>query len=243
MTRGLEHYRETWMGKPALQLVYREYHQRIVTACRGGRTLELGGGSGNLKHHHPDVIASDVQFAPWLDVVADAQSLPFGTQSFDNLVMVDVLHHLSSPVSFFEEACRVLSPRGRIIMLEPAVTFFSWFFYRFLHHEPLILDQDPLADSLPRGSQRCPYTANQAIPTLLFGRHRGRFEQRFPQLVILSREFTGLWAYPLSGGFKRWSLTPLWLIPSLLKLENRLAPWIGYLLAFRMLVVLELKPA
>jgi len=43
------------------------------------------------------VVATDVQSAPWLDCVADAQRLPFADGCAANIVMVDVLHHLALP--------------------------------------------------------------------------------------------------------------------------------------------------
>ena len=80
----------------------------MAALCRAGRTLEIGGGSGNLKAFAPDVVSTDVLAADWLDAACDAQRLPFADDSFDNIVMLDVLHHLQRPVRFFEAATRVL---------------------------------------------------------------------------------------------------------------------------------------
>ena len=52
----------------------------------------------------------------WLDAVADAQALPFADNSFANIVMVDVLHHIEQPARCLSEAERVLKP-GRHVML------------------------------------------------------------------------------------------------------------------------------
>ena len=95
-----------------------------------GLTIEIGGGIGNLKHRLPQVIATDVQFARWLDCVADAQHLPFASDVIANIVMVDVLHHVEFPMLFFREAERVLRAGGRIVMVEPAITWGSTLFYR-----------------------------------------------------------------------------------------------------------------
>jgi hypothetical protein len=48
-----------------------------------------------------------------------------------------------------------------------------------------------------------------------------------------------LFAYPLSGGFKGWSLLPKIVAPLILRAEKYLLPAIGHLMAFRILVVLE----
>jgi len=48
-----------------------------------------------------------------------------------------------------------------------------------------------------------------------------------------------LFVYPLSGGFRRWSLLPNTLVDSLLKLDNRLAPRLGRLMGFRLFIVID----
>ena len=58
----------------------------------------------------PAVILTDIIPAPWLDVQADAQRLPFAAASFDNIAMFDVLDHLERPRLFFHEPERVLGP-------------------------------------------------------------------------------------------------------------------------------------
>jgi len=85
---------------------------------RSGLTIEIGGGIGNLRHWLSNVVVTDIQFAPWLDCVADAQYLPFADGAAANIVMVDVLHHVEFPSRFFREAERLLRPGGRIIMVE-----------------------------------------------------------------------------------------------------------------------------
>ena len=57
--------------------MYRAYYEGLRARCRPGQTLEIGGGSGNLKNFMPTVIFTDILPAPWLDALADAQRLPF----------------------------------------------------------------------------------------------------------------------------------------------------------------------
>lgn len=232
------HYRETWQRKPALRAIYFDIYSRIRAHCRPGRVLEVGGGSGNFKEHAPDVVSTDIVFAPWLDAVCDAQRLPFTDSAFRNIVMVDVLHHLERPVRFLAEAERVLAPGGRLIFCEPAITPVSGVFYRLFHAEPVDMRADPLADG-PLTPGRDPFESNQAIPTLLAGRFRSALAERLPRLVLASCDRFAFAAYPLSGGFRRWSLLPRIAAPPLLKVEWALRHVMGRLAAFRMLAVYE----
>jgi SAM-dependent methyltransferase len=239
--------RRVWEQKPVLQAIYSDFCDRIAASALPGTTLEIGGGIGSLKERvrstapTAQVVASDIQFSPWLDCVADAQRLPFASASFSNVVLIDVCHHLEFPVKFFAEAERVLDCGGRIVMVEPAITWGSWLFYQFLHQEPVRLAADPLVDGTP-DPNRDPYDANQAIPTLLATREFARFHATLPGLKISRVDWFSLAVYPLSGGFKRWSLIPAWLAARGLQVERRLEPRIGRLLAFRMMMIIDKIP-
>ncbi|MPZ74613.1 MAG: methyltransferase domain-containing protein [Nitriliruptorales bacterium] len=241
----LREHRALWGRKPALRGVYTDCYQRMVAACRSGRTLELGGGPGNFKTFAGtkdlDVVSTDIVFTPWLDAVCDGHYLPFVDGAFDNIVMFDVLHHLAKPRLFFAEAQRVLKPGGRLVMVEPAITAGSRLFYTFLHPEPVRMAEDPLATG-PPDPDRDPFDSNQAFPTLLFRRQRRRFEAAFPALGIRAVRWFSFLAYPLSGGFRPWSLVPARLVDPLLRLEAAIEPYLGRLLGFRMITVLERRP-
>jgi SAM-dependent methyltransferase len=238
----LHGYADIWGRKPVLRTVYQDFYDRLAPECRPGTTIEIGGGIGNLKQRLGDVVATDIQFAPWLDCVADAQRLPFAAGAAANIVMVDVLHHLEFPAVFFREAARVLRPGGRVLMVEPAITCGSTLFYRLFHHEPVRTSADALADGTP-DPRRDPYDSNQAIPTLLVTRERARFHARFPELRIVRVIWFGLAAYPLSGGFKSWSLLTAGMARHLLRIERAIEPLVGRLAAFRVMIVIENKAA
>jgi SAM-dependent methyltransferase len=238
MTEALSEYSRIWDRKPVLRTIYDDFYRRIAAVCREGLTIEIGGGIGNLKRYLPDVVSTDIQFAPWLDCVADAQKLPFQPAVAANVVMVDVLHHVEYPGVFFREAERVLRFGGRIVMVEPAITWGSTMFYRLLHHEPVRMSADPLAEGTPR-PDRDPYQSNQAIPTLIATRDRERFQRRFPNLKVSRVDWFSLIAYPLSGGFKEWSLVPAGYAERLLAMERRLEGFLGRFAAFRMMLVIE----
>ena len=238
MSDTLAEHRESWSRKPILRAIYADYYRRMLVWAKPGTTLEIGGGTGNLKSFVPDIISTDIQFANWLDAVADAQRLPFAAESFMNIFMVDVLHHIEKPLTFLAEVARVLGRGGRLIVVEPAITPISHVVYRLFHPEPIDLSVDSLSGGSP-SQHKDPYAANQAIPTLLFGRDRPRLEKSLPQLKVIAHEHLALWAYLLSGGFRPWSLLPAVVLPTVLRVEDKLIPHLGSSMAFRMLGVIE----
>jgi SAM-dependent methyltransferase len=237
--RLFEH-RRIWDAKPTLRAVYADYHRRLEAACPPGPLLDIGGGSAHFKDYRKSVMSLDILPFPGIDVVADAHDMPFPNGSFAGIVMLDVLHHLQRPLDFFREAARVLKPQGRIAMIEPGMSLVSRQFYQRFHQEPLSFAADAFAEGV-RQSGNDPFDSNQALPALLFGTSaaRAKFERTLPELKIISTEWLSLFVYPLSGGFKSWSLWPSKLVQPALKAEQVLLPFLGPLLAFRIMIVLE----
>jgi len=190
-----------------------------------------------MKDFASDTITTDIVMAPWLNAVCDAQALPFADASFANIVMIDVLHHIARPARFLAEAERVLVPGGRVILVEPGITPLSGLFYRLFHEEPVDMSQDPLDPSPPPAKD--PFEGNQGLPTRLFGRDWQRLTTAMPHLHLRQRIWLSLFAYPLSGGFQKWSLMPSALTPALLALERVVLPALGPLMAFRLFAVIE----
>jgi SAM-dependent methyltransferase len=234
----LARYREIWQRKPGLRAVYADIYRRMVAHRRPGRTLEIGGGSGNLKEFAPDVVSTDILFAPWLDAVCDAQRLPFAANIFANIMLFDVLHHLERPLRFFAEAERVLVGGGRLIFCEPAITPVSGVLYRLFHDEPVDMSANPLLDG-PLTLGRDPYDSNQAIPTLLTRRFRSELARKIPGLSLRRCDRFSFVAYLLSGGFRSWSLLPGFAAPALLAIEWPLRHLLGPIAALRLLAVYE----
>jgi hypothetical protein len=59
---------------------------------------------------------------------------------------------------------------------------------------------------------------------------------------VVHQERVSLLAYPLSGGFRSWNLVPAAAVAPLLRLEERVAPRLGRLAGFRLLLVIESGP-
>lgn len=235
---GPTDYRAVWNEKPVLRAIYGDIYRRMAAQTVPGPILEIGGGSGNFKSFAPQTVSTDIVFAPWLDTVCDAQRIPFADASFSNIVMMDVLHHIEFPVRALREFARVLKPGGRLIVCEPAITPLSGIFYRLLHPEPVDMSADPLADGTI-SPDKDPFDSNQAIPTLLTGRYRQRLAAAIPVLGLAELERFSFLAYPLSGGFRPWSLVPASIVGPLLAMEWKLRRIFGRIAAFRLLAVYQ----
>ncbi|WP_013323781.1 class I SAM-dependent methyltransferase [Gloeothece verrucosa] len=235
----LKNHRAIWEKKPIIRELYRRWYEEITTQLKPGNTLELGGGTGNFQEFYPNVISTDIMPLPWIDVVADAQDLPFEEESFDNIVMFDVLHHIENVTLFFNEALRVLRPGGRVAMMEPYISLVSWPIYHFFHPEPVDFKQNPLAWVEP-SQDRKPFDANQAFATILFEKNYNSFKEKYPDFKKIYHRRLAFFAYPLSGGFENPSRLPIKLLKPVLALENALS-FASNWFAFRVLVVLEKK--
>jgi SAM-dependent methyltransferase len=238
MSEGVLHrHRKIWKRKPVLRRLYEAWYQEMAGWLTPGRTVEVGGGSGNFKAFASGVCCTDVVPLPWLDVVADAQRLPFQAGSLANLVLFDALHHIENVSLFFDEAVRTLKAGGRIVIMDPYVSWTSWPIYRFLHSEPLDPTYDPLQPVVAHPG-RNPFDSNQAISTILFEKRWNDFRARYPEFALQHFKRMAFFAYPLSGGFDHPSWLPGWAITPLLGLE-RILGGLGRPFAFRLLVVLE----
>jgi SAM-dependent methyltransferase len=238
-----EAHRQAWDSNAALRALYADWYGRIGAALpppRLGPRVELGSGPGFARQFIPDLQLTDIVRAPWHDREVSADALPFADRSLGALVLFDVLHHLSDPRRFFAEATRVLASGGRIVLCEPHVSALSYPVYKLFHEEPLQLSVDPLAPAAVLEG-RDPFDSNQAIPSLLFGRHAARFAEEFPELRLVRLEWLSGPSYPASGGFSRRPLLPAAIWSALHRLEARLPlplfRWIG----FRLLAVVERK--
>lgn len=247
LTRGLDidDPRTTWLRrrivreKRFLRRIYEEWYRALATSLPPGpgAVLELGSGAGFLADFVPGLIRSEVFYTSGIDAVLDGLALPFADGSLRGIVMTNVLHHLTRPLRFFEEASRCVRPGGVVAMVEPWVSPWSRLVYTRLHHEPFhpesreweIQGGGPLSG------------ANGALPWILFVRDRKRFEREAPGWRIRSIEPIMPFRYLVSGGISLRSLVPAANFPLWRGLERVLHPFRDRLAMFAH-VVLERSP-
>ncbi len=236
-------HRSVWEQKPILRRVYNEeFFARLLASRKAdGLSIEVGAGPGFFKQFAPDILSTDLIWCPWLDAIADAQQLPFRSNSVANVFGLDMLHHLATPMTFLSEVSRILIPGGRLILVEPWITPFSYFIFRFLHQERCDLSETPwVMNPSIEALEKLAFDGNQAIPYLLFGpKQSSRTLDSLPELKLKVLEPFCLFAYLLSGGFKPMNLLPGFLYPALSKLERVTSPLWRRVAALRVLLVLE----
>ena len=226
-------------NKAFLRQVYIGWYKPLKMLLPRGEypVLELGSGSGFLKNLIPDLITSDIFQIAGIDVVLDGQSLPFKEGSLQGIVMVDVLHHMYDVKSFFAESMICIKPGGVIVMVEPWVTLWSAFIYRYLHHEPYhpetkqwnFVEGGPLSQ------------ANLALPWNIFARDRNEFERQYPKWRIKHVSLHSPFCYLLSGGVSLRSLLPGCLFKTVRQIEKILTPWMNSLAMFATIALVRVK--
>lgn len=74
-------------------------------------------GSGTTRYANG--VHLDIDDFPGVDIVADAQKLPFRDRSFDGVLCEVVLEHVAHPQRVIEECLRVLRPGGHCFWIVP----------------------------------------------------------------------------------------------------------------------------
>ncbi len=205
------------------------------------KIVEIGTGAGlstsfmgEFKYLKTDAIDTGIQ-----DAIVDAQNLPFDDESLDVIFGIDVFHHISKPFQFLEEASRCLKHDGRLILIEPAITPFSWPVYKFLHPEPMKWSVAVTKDFQFSGSHVM--DANNALPSLIFKNNsRGSLES-FELCLEYETRLFGFISMLATGG-----INSSWSIPFLNRFIKNLFNWelkrsrkFGNTFFLRTLIVIE----
>jgi SAM-dependent methyltransferase len=145
------------------------------------------------------------------------------------------MHHIPDAYRFFAAASRCLRPGGKLLMIEPWLTSWSRFVYRQLHPEAFA----PEAPDWPFASTGPLSGANTALPWMVFGRDRSKFEAEFPEFAIERIRPMLPFRYLVSGGVSMRSLMPGFTHSAWKAIEGMLQPQMEHLGTFAFIALVR----
>lgn len=210
---ALDLHRQITMEKPLMREVFRDFYTICVDLAKvhltvSGKQVEIGGGGSFFKEYYPQVLTTDVKPSIYLDMVVNAQDMPFDKEQVGVVYGINCFHHLSDPRRFFSELGRVLIRGGGCVLIDPYNSWLSRLFHSHVHsHEHFNQDQrtwEPASNSVGPLSG-----ANQALSSVVFCRDRAQFEREFSFLeIVYTQPLTNYLRYILSGGVNFRQLVP-----------------------------------
>jgi SAM-dependent methyltransferase len=164
--------------------------------------IEIGAGAGLSKEFisNPRLKLTDFENPnEWIDQNVDALNMPFDDDSIDVVISSHMIHHLATPAVFFREITRVLKPGGLLLVNEINTSVVARMFLRVMRHEGWSYEIDVFDEKVIANVPDDPWSANCAIPDMLFGNPK-RFHNAFSRLRIIRSEMCEFLTFPLSGG-------------------------------------------
>jgi SAM-dependent methyltransferase len=163
--------------------------------------VEVGCGAGfsELFLRAGTLELTDAEPRPWATRVVDAQALPYADASVDAIIANNVIHHLAYPDRFFRSAARVLRPGGHVLIQECNCSWTTQVALRATDHEDFDFSADPFDSTRPCNDADDPWSANCAIPNLLFD-DLDRFREHYPEFTVLDSGLSEFFVHFNSGG-------------------------------------------
>lgn len=103
-----------------------------------GVVLDAGGGTGRIAQFLRDIAGQVLVADESMEMLREAskktgitticshaEQLPFPSNFFDRILMVDAFHHVADQSATAQELWRILKPNGRIVVEEPDVRSFA----------------------------------------------------------------------------------------------------------------------
>ncbi len=175
------------------------------------KKIEIGAGVSFFKKKYPEIIATDVKKAANLDMVVDAQNMPFENNSISAIYGINCFHHFPNPDLFFKELERVLCKKGGCVLIDPYYGFVASRFYKKIFDSETF---DMTQKDWSNESLGFMNGANQALSYIVFVRDKKIFEKKYPGLeLVLQKPLNNYMRYLISGGLNFRALLPAFFSP------------------------------
>jgi SAM-dependent methyltransferase len=167
----------------------------------GDKVVEFGCGAGfsKLYVNRGNVLLTDYIKHDWVDMQVDAMHPPFEPHSADVIICSHMIHHMAKPVTFFKKVHPILRPGGRILIQDVNTALLLRLLLSIMRHEGWSYDVDVFDENAVTNDPEDPWSANCAIPQMLF-HSTSEFERRVPGYRVIKNEVNECLLFPLSGG-------------------------------------------
>jgi len=228
---------------PGINTYLRYLYKKIEDSFIGERILEIGAGAGLSRHFMNKKNCVLTDFLPWdnakIHGSIDAQYLPFSDDYFDSAFALDSIHHISNPILAVAELCRVVRPGGRIIIIEPYVSYLSFFIYKFFHNEKTTWNYK-IPDNCEHISSTASDGEQSTLQSLLSNQNLIFYlESRFKKQITFKRSFFSPVSFFATGGLTSPLPTPRIVIKFFIRLEVLIPRRVLKLIAARQMLLIE----
>lgn len=230
--------------KPMMKEVFSEFYDTCISLdekyfsnCKGKR-VEIGAGVSFFKKKYPEIISTDIKKAENLDMVVDAQNMPFENNSIRAIYGINCFHHLPNPNLFFNELDRVLEKGCGCILIDPYYgTVAKRFYKKIFDSETFDMTQKEWVNE----SQGFMNGANQALSYIVFKRDKKKFEEMYPNLeIVIQKPLNNYMRYLLSGGLNFRQILPSFFSPVIKFFEFLFIPF-NSIFALHHIIVIRKK--
>ena len=215
--RMLEIHSKVLYEKPMMRYVFSEFYDACIQldekyfSDSKAKRVEIGAGVSFFKKKYPEIISTDIKKAENLDMVVDAQNMPFEQNSVRAIYGINCFHHFPNPDLFFNELDRVLVKGCGCILIDPYYgTIAKRFYKKIFDTETFDMTQKEWVNE----SLGFMNGANQALSYIVFIRDKKKFEERYPNLeIIVQKPLNNYMRYVLSGGLNFRQILPSFFSP------------------------------
>lgn len=234
-------------SKPGIHAYLTWLYKEIEFSLKGNFILEVGAGAGLSSNFMSLKKVVRTDYLPWkipgIQGAIDAQQLPFSDNSFDSAFALDAVHHIPNPGKAISELCRVVRPGGKIVIVEPFVSYLSFFPYKLFHTEKTTWNY-----SLPTNGVRETEGASDGEQAVLQGMIDRNLQIKGLEIpeskrVFLTIRYISPFSFFATGGLGSPFPTPKSMIDVMIGIERLLPRLLMKLISARQILVIDIQPA
>ena len=203
--------------KPMMRDVFAEFYHICISLDKKHfgdsktKRVEIGAGVSFFKKKYPEIISTDIKKANNLDMVVDAQNMPFENNSVRAIYGINCFHHFPNPNLFFYELERVLDKGCGCVLIDPYYGTIAKRFYKKIFDTETF---DMMQKEWVNESLGFMNGANQALSYIVFVRDKKIFEGKYPNLeIVVQKPLNNYMRYLLSGGLNFRQILPSFFSP------------------------------